>query len=276
MRFFSVFSLFFVSTLCADVSRFIDETIDLPTTGDSRVVRLTKSSALISPHLTDLDYTHSISSSLKSLTLNRELLESKLSECIAHRYQASGRIVAYLSREWSPIEVSSNFIVKIADCTPDEICASTFIRFSIWDGGELIGNFSEPVRLSQLVDFFYSSKPLQRGVRLSSIQLSSKPVDILKKNIGSVPASSNINGYELATNLKPNTPLKWNSLSKVTLVRKGQVVDVFASGNGIYVTMKGMALDDGVEGGVVTVRNLSSDKKFQAKVLNENSVKVHL
>ena len=276
MRFFSISSLFFVSTLCADVSRFIDETIDLPITEDSSVITLTKSSALISPHLTDLDYRHSISSPSQTLKLNRELLETKLSESIAHRYQASGRIVAYLSREWNPVEVSSNFIVKILDCTPDEICSSTFVRFSIWDGGELIGNFSEPVRLSQFVDVFYSSKPLQRGVRLSSTQLNSKPVDILKKNIGSVPASSNINGYQLATNLKPNTPLKWNILSKVTLVRKGQVVDVFASGNGIYVTMKGMALENGVEGGLVTVRNLSSDKKFQAKVLNENSVKVHL
>ena len=76
--------------------------------------------------------------------------------------------------------------------------------------------------------------------------------------------------------MKSNMPVKWNNLSKITLVRKGQVVDVFASGNGIYVTMKGMALENGVEGGNVTVQNLSSDKKFQAKVLNENSVKVHL
>ena len=50
-----------------------------------------------------------------------------------------------------------------------------------------------------------------------------------------------------------------------------------ASGNGIYVTMKGMALEDGVEGGLVKIKNLSSDKTFSyAKVLNENSVKVHL
>ena len=39
---------------------------------------------------------------------------------------------------------------------------------------------------------------------------------------------------------------------------------------------KGMALENGVAGGNVTIKNLSSDKKFQAKVLNENSVKVHL
>ena len=59
-------------------------------------------------------------------------------------------------------------------------------------------------------------------------------------------------------------------------MRKGQIVDVFASGNGIYVTMKGMALGDGVAGGIVNIKNLSSDKEFPAKVLNENSVKVHL
>ena len=53
-------------------------------------------------------------------------------------------------------------------------------------------------------------------------------------------------------------------------------MDVFASGKGIYVTMKGMALEDGVEGGLVKIKNLSSDKTFHAKVLNENSVKVHL
>ena len=35
-------------------------------------------------------------------------------------------------------------------------------------------------------------------------------------------------------------------------------------------------MDDGVEGGIVRIKNISSDKEFQAKVLNENSVKVHL
>ena len=85
-----------------------------------------------------------------------------------------------------------------------------------------------------------------------------------------------MSGYQLDSNVKANSPLKWNNLSKVVLVKKGQIVDVFASGNGIYVTMKGMALNDGVEGGNVIVRNLSSDKQFPAKVLNENSVKVHL
>jgi flagella basal body P-ring formation protein FlgA len=59
-------------------------------------------------------------------------------------------------------------------------------------------------------------------------------------------------------------------------VRKGEIVDVFASGGGIYISMKGVSLDNGVQDGIVRIRNLSSDKEFQAKVLNRNSVKVNL
>ena len=54
------------------------------------------------------------------------------------------------------------------------------------------------------------------------------------------------------------------------------MIDVYASGRGIYVTMKGVALEDGALESVVKVKNLSSDKVFHAKVLNQSSVKVHL
>ena len=65
-------------------------------------------------------------------------------------------------------------------------------------------------------------------------------------------------------------------LIEINLVRRGDVVDVFASGGGIFITMKGISLDDGVKGGMIKIRNISSDKEFFAKVLNKNSVKVNL
>jgi flagella basal body P-ring formation protein FlgA len=203
-------------------------------------------------------------------------MEKRLGEALAHRFQATGRVSAFLTREWRQCRSSSSFIVKIKDCSPDELTSSTFVRFSIWDQGKELGKYAEPIRQAHFVEVFYSKAPLVRGTRLDSSNLSTRLVDVLKQHAGTVPSQSRLSGYQLGANLKANSPLKWSNLSKVILVRKGQIVDVFASGNGIYVTMKGMALDDGVEGGVVTVKNLSSDKKFPAKVLNENSVKVHL
>lgn len=208
--------------------------------------------------------------------LDQALIEDRLGEALAYRYQASGEVVAFLTRKWIPEEVSSNFIVKILDCSPDELVSSTFVRFDIWDNGDLIGRFSEPLRIAHMVEVFVSNSPLVRGNRLSASGLKIRSVDVLRQFAGAVPVKSKLSSYQLNSNLRPGTVLKWNNLSKITLVQKGKIVDVFASGNGIYVTMKGMALEDGVEGGMVKIRNLSSEKEFQAKVLNENSVKVHL
>jgi len=221
--------------------------------------------------LTEVQYVPS-----SKVSLGRLLVEKKLSEVLSHRYQASGKVSAFLTRDWKPFDIGSNFMVKVNDCMPDELASSTFVRFSIWDQGVLVGNFAEPIRLAHYVDVFFSDKQFSRGARLDDSMFTARPVDVLKQFAGAVPATAKLSGYQLSSSIKPNSAIRWNQLSKVTLVQKGKVVDVYASGNGIYVTMKGMALESGVEGGLVKIKNLSSDKIFHAKVLNENSVKVHL
>ena len=274
MRTLLSFCIFFTALSAgADVGRFLEPIQIGPKPEKARY--LVKSSALISPRPSRPEVQQALPRPV-SVVLDRELMEARLSEALAHRFQASGKVAAFLTREWRNVRSSPNFIVKIKDCSPDELTSSSFVRFSIWDQGKELGSFAEPVRMAHYVEVFYSKAPLVRGTRLSSSGLSSRLVDVLKQHAGSVPAQSSLAGYQLSANIKANAPLKWSNLSKVTLVRKGQIVDVFASGNGIYVTMKGMALGDGVAGGVVNIRNLSSDKEFPAKVLNENSVKVHL
>ena len=259
----------------ADIGRFIEPIQIAPKASVPTVRYVVKSSAFVSPHAPS-PKTREVFPVADTITIDRQLIEKRLGEALAHRFQATGRITAFLTREWTNCLASPNFIVKIKDCAPDELTPSTFVRFSIWDQGKELGGYAEPIRMAHFVEVFYTKTPLVRGARLSAPALSTRLVDVLKQHAGSVPSRSRLSGYQLDSNLKANSPLKWSNLSKVVLVKKGQIVDVYASGNGIYVTMKGMALHDGVEGGSVTVRNLSSDKEFPAKVLNENSVKVHL
>jgi flagella basal body P-ring formation protein FlgA len=274
MRAFLSCCVFFIAlTVGADVGRFLEPIQIGPNPPNLHYV--VKSSALVSP-LSPRPQVQKALPSQDFVVLDRTLMEARLSEALAHRFQASGKVAVFLTREWRNLRSGSNFIIKVKDCSPDELTSSTFVRFTIWDQGKEIGSFAEPVRMAHYVKVFYSKSPLHRGTRLNSSGLSSRLVDILKQHAGSVPAQSSLAGYQLSASIKANSPIKWNNLSKVTLVRKGQIVDVFASGNGIYVTMKGMALGDGVAGGIVNIKNLSSDKEFPAKVLNENSVKVHL
>ncbi len=235
---------------------------------------ITKKSALYSNSFTSKPL--SSVRTAKPFFLDQSTLESKLSHLLQHRYQVHGKVRAFLGREWVPLQVSHNFQIKIRDSNPDELTASTYTRFSVWDKGERLGDFSMPLKLSHLQGVFFSKIPLQRGAIPSPSSFETKEVDVLKNHANSVPATAKLSGYQIDSNLKPGQPLKWNLLSKTTLIRKGEVVDVFASGNGIFVTMKGLALEDGVRDSMVRIKNINSEKEFRAKVLDESSVKVHL
>jgi flagella basal body P-ring formation protein FlgA len=210
------------------------------------------------------------------ISLDRTILEDRLSELLKHRYQVEGKVRVFLAREWSPLKVSGNFKIKIRDCNPDQLCANSYSRFSVWDRGGKLGDFSMPLRITHIQGVLFSKVPLQRGSlpRMGNFEI--REVDVLKNHANSVPASAKLSGFQIDTNLKPGNPLKWNLLSKTTLIQKGEVVNVFASGNGIYVTMKGVALEDGVRDSMVRIKNISSQKEFRAKVLDANSVKVYL
>ena len=203
-------------------------------------------------------------------------VQKMLSDAIKYRFQVSGDVVAQLSTKWQKVEATSEVILKIIDVSPDELASSSFVRFSLWESGKEMGVYSFPIRVSQFKDVYFTARSISRGSQPKSSDFKLQRVDVLKHHANSVPSSTNLSSYELDTNLLSNTPLKWNNLTKANLIRKGQVIDVYASGKGIYVTMKGLALEDGHLDSLVKVRNLSSDKEFHAKVLSENSVKVSL
>ena len=109
------------------------------------------------------------------MVLSREMLESKLGELLGYRYQASGKVVAYVTRQWKPIKLSGNFIIKIRDCMPDQLCSSTFVRFAIWDNGASIGEFAEPIRVSHFLNCYYTKNLSSRGSKLFRSNLTERP-----------------------------------------------------------------------------------------------------
>ena len=136
--------LFILLPIClvADVSRFLDPISIRPESSQHKYLISNKASALISPQSSRQRIYSGFSpdQSDSKVFLTHELLESKLGELLGYRYQASGKVVAYVTRQWKPIRLSSNFILKIRDCMPDNLSPSTFVRFTIWDNGSSIGS----------------------------------------------------------------------------------------------------------------------------------------
>jgi flagella basal body P-ring formation protein FlgA len=259
--------------LQADVTRLLPP-LDLGALQPVRTA-VTRSGFISSGPSIPSSYTASISKVKGLITLDAELLEKKIASVLSHRYQASGHVLVRLSREWKPLNVPVDWKFKFQQSIPDELSSNAFLRFSISSDDVDIGEWGYPVKCSQMVDIAVAKVPLNRGNRITPDLFSSSAMDALGSGANCVLSDARLNGYQVASSLKPGTVLKWSHLSKVTLVRKGQIVNVFASGKGIFVEMKGQAMEDGVEGSFVRIRNISSDREFQAKVLNENSVKVY-
>ena len=259
--------------LQADVTRLLPS-LDLGALQPVRTA-VTRSEFISSGPSIPSSYTASISKVKGLVTLDAELLEKKIASVLSHRYQASGHVLARLSREWKPLNVPVDWEFQLQQSIPDELSANAFVRFSISSDGLDLGEWGYPVKCSQMVDVAVAKVPLNRGSRITPDLFSSSVMDALGSGANCVLSDARLNGYQVASSLKPGTVLKWSHLSKITLVRKGQVVNVFASGKGIFVEMKGQAMEDGVEGSFVRIRNISSNREFQAKVLNENSVKVY-
>ena len=202
--------------LLGDVSRFLTP-LDISPKGDSSVIY--KSSAFVSPIPSGQKENEKLQQ--KKLIVDRVILEKYLSEALAYRYQASGEVVAYVTREWKPMELSSNFLLKIKDCVPDELVVSSFVRFDLWDQGLLVGEFAVPIRMSHMVDVFHFISNLERA-SLGSILSDLRKVDVLKQFAGSVPTSSKLFLLSIKCEPKVKIVIEMESIIKGRIGKKGQ------------------------------------------------------
>jgi flagella basal body P-ring formation protein FlgA len=60
------------------------------------------------------------------------------------------------------------------------------------------------------------------------------------------------------------------------LIRRGEKVSIIASTGTVTVRMEGKALEAGARGDVITVLNLSSKQKVEARVLAPGKVQVQM
>ena len=79
-------------------------------------------------------------------------------------------------------------------------------------------------------------------------------------------------GMQARRQLRAGQPIKTADLAKPDLVQRDQNVMLIYEAPGIYLTMRGKALDNGTEGDVVTVMNLQSKRTVSGTVIGRGQV----
>jgi len=132
------------------------------------------------------------------------------------------------------------------------------------------------VLLSTQVNVFipalFAAQTIERGQTIEAAHLQVQELNVGKASRGYYQREEEVVGMGAKRRIRAGQALSPGLLASPMLVRRGQQVKIIASRDGIVATTLGEALQNGQRDEVIRVRNLSSDKIIEAKVLEDGTV----
>jgi len=83
-------------------------------------------------------------------------------------------------------------------------------------------------------------------------------------------------GKRIAQSVRPNMEIRRNMLKEPILVKRGKVVRIILDTGPMQIIATGLSEEDGMQGSIIRVRNMSSKRTIFARVLGESIVGVEL
>ncbi len=80
--------------------------------------------------------------------------------------------------------------------------------------------------------------------------------------------------YQLTSNLRAGLPLRSRRLQPYRLIKRGDLVQVFLQQSGVSINTRGVAMGNGTLKEIITVKNPTSRKYYQAQVVGSGEVVV--
>ncbi|MEM1261528.1 MAG: flagellar basal body P-ring formation chaperone FlgA [Pseudomonadota bacterium] len=129
------------------------------------------------------------------------------------------------------------------------------------------------VRIDRYSDIAVLVRSVPLGYRLSASDLR-----VVRRTLANLPADVlttpvSLIGQEVRQPLRAGDVVRRHQVKAPTLVTRGQSVTILAGSSQFRVRMNGIVQSAGVKGGVVRVRNLSSGRMIQARVVDDRHVR---
>ena len=132
------------------------------------------------------------------------------------------------------------------------------------------------VKVSSKVQIYlpvvFSNTVIERGTTIEPGMLKRQEMEITRSNRGFYHRIDQVAGMSAKRRIRSNQPLNPGLIDLAHLVRRGEKVRIVANRDGISASMPGEALQNGASGELIQVKNLSSGKTVDAKVLDTGVV----
>ena len=130
------------------------------------------------------------------------------------------------------------------------------------------------VRLEVLMDVVISVKSLPRNVKIGR-----NDVKLVKRWFSSTPSKiisslDDVVGMKLRTSVKLNAKITKNMVKSIPMVKRRKPVKIIFENGLMSITTIGLSEQDGMEGDLIKVRNVSSKKLIYARVMGNSLVSI--
>jgi flagella basal body P-ring formation protein FlgA len=146
------------------------------------------------------------------------------------------------------------------------------LRFGLYrSDGTHVESFDAVVRTSARVPAVVPLRKIRRGERLVADALREGVVE-LRPGQDVYASAEEVVGKRSTRTLSAGRPIRRGSVRVPPLVKRGQTVVVEAQIGAMRITSRGRAMEEGVAGEVVPVRNADSGKVFPARVEGDGTL----
>lgn len=212
-----------------------------------------------------------------AFSLTAEALASELEKQAARHFASEGDLKIAVARAWPPLRLpEADWVLTITEWPLGSLSSTFVVRVKIVSGSETVIEGQLPLRAQLWQDLWFAPSQLERGQALSRTSLTSQKTDVLRERLPLVPSSVDPATLELSQSVSAGRALTRRDVVLRPLIRKGQLVEVFAKEGTFGVRMKALALENGAAGDLITLRNVESRKEFNGHVTNDSKVQVQL
>jgi flagella basal body P-ring formation protein FlgA len=212
----------------------------------------------------------------------RQMDESEIRQMLVATLQKDqvrerGELELRFVRPWATTLVPDEpLAMRVVDLPNTGISGNFIIRCELKAGDEIVGNWQINVNAKIWREVWVARTALLRGQTLQSADIGQERRDLLsfKESLTTLPADM-IN-YDIAENLTGGSILTARSIKQRPIVKRGKTLDAMVQDGPLQILVKVEALEDGLPGQIVRVRNLKSRHEFRGKVENEETVSVTL
>jgi flagella basal body P-ring formation protein FlgA len=204
-----------------------------------------------------------------------ELLDDLRTELVA-KFAPDGTLSIETVAPWKTIQVpDSRWKANLTRVSVQGIQPRMTLNFRIVCGDETVGEYQIQITCSVMREVLVSTRRFNRADPVSASDFQIQTRDILDVNGTPVRASAALDGIQTRSPISEGQVLCTRDIEERPLVHKGQVVEAVAVEGKMRIAVKAVAMEDGREGDLINVRNSSSNKDIQAKILNDHTVQVY-